>query len=147
MRLVSALAAAALPTAFLLSACNRTSDPTPAPTIGRDTTRALVVSGVTFDRDTKTIRGEIRNYKTYPYDSVLVVLDVVGNDLRSLATFRDSVATIAPDSTWRFSRVLDVAQPDSAVQVKVTRYAGTARGQARSDVSPGALIPIPTLGR
>ena len=110
--------------------------------LARDTTKTLGVSGLNFDRDTKTLRGEVYNPKTYPYDSVLVVLDVVSDDLRTLGSFRDSIATLDGDSTWRFSRVLDVAAPDSATHIKVTRYAGTARGQARSDISPGALVPI-----
>lgn len=147
MRVRVALAAALVPAALALSGCTKPETPSPAPTLGQDTTRSLTVSGLWFDRDTKTLRGEVKNHKTYPYDSVLVVLEVVTDDLRTLATFRDSTATIGPDSTWTFERTLDVAAPDSATQIKVTRYAGTARGQARSDVSPGALVPIPALAR
>jgi len=116
--------------------------------VDRDTTQSLAVRALWFDRDTKMLRGEVHNYKPYPYDSVLVVLEVVDGQLNTLGTFRDSVAQVGPDSTWKFERVLaDVVTPDSATHINVLRYAGTPQGHARTDVTLGALVPIPALAR
>lgn len=148
MRTALPLVAALVALPLAVAACKTEPKEMAVPVLTRDSTQTLSVRGLSFDRDTKTLRGEVKNYREYPYDSVLVVLDVVSDDLRTLGSFRDSIATLPGDSTWTFSAVLSgVASPDSATHIKVTRYAGTARGQARSDVSPGALIPIPRLGR
>lgn len=146
-RLVLLLAAAAaLPLA--LSACQKPTDPPTTPVVDRDTTQSLAVRALWFDRDTKTLRGEVHNYKSYPYDSVLVVLEVVDGQLNTLGTLRDSVAQVGPDSTWKFERVFpDMAAPDSATHIKLLRYAGTPQGQARTDVTLGSLVPIPALAR
>lgn len=131
-----------------MAACQKPTETPGAPDANRDTTQSLAVRALWFDRDTKTLRGEVHNYKTYPYDSVLVVLEVVDGQLNTLGSFRDSVAQVGPDSTWTFERVLDgIATPDSATHIKVVRYAGTPQGQARTDVTLGALVPIPALAR
>ena len=110
--------------------------------LDRDSTRTLTISNVRYDHDARTVMGDVRNYRPYPYDNVRVYFDVLGSDRRVLATVADSTATVAPDSTWSFTIP---AGADSVEALRVRRYAGVQRGGDTLDFDVMRTVPTPRL--
>ena len=125
-----------------LGACQDPSRSAPIQTAERDTSRTLTISNVRYDVDTRTVRGDVRNYRSYPYDNVRVYFDVLGPAERVLVAVADSTPTVAPDSTWSF---VIPAGADSVEALRVRRYAGVHRGGDTLDFDVMRTVPVPRI--
>ncbi|HYE57241.1 MAG TPA: FxLYD domain-containing protein [Rhodothermales bacterium] len=95
------------------------------------TPRTLGLAGLHYDRQARVIVGRVRNYTGRVYENVAVRFELLDAQQQVVGTAADSVAAVAPDSTWRFR--IPVSQTET-VRVRLVHYAGTPEGGPRKGV-------------